>query len=192
LGAGHKPRIVVLNKSDLVDATNGGGVSGGIIGRDDQYVLKVSGLTGIGIDALRQMIGQMLAERWSEVDVLLPYSAGGLMARARERGSVAFEYRDEDVRMEGKVPPTLAGELMRVGASWKRVQRAREDGDAGGAEVADELLTAGKIAEQLGVSAGKVSKTIKAEGLEPDQKKGNCGYYGADKVKQIAEALKAR
>jgi hypothetical protein len=55
---------------------------------------------------------------------------------------------------------------------------------------ADELLTTGKIAEQLGVSQGKVSKVVKEKGLEPDQKKGNCGYYGPAKVKQIEEALK--
>ena len=58
--------------------------------------------------------------------------------------------------------------------------------------MADELLTAGKIAEKLGVSAGKVSKTIKQEGLEPDQKKGNCGYFGPQKVRQIEEALKTK
>jgi len=52
-----------------------------------------------------------------------------------------------------------------------------------------ELLTTGKIAEKLGVSQGKVSKTVKALGLEPDTKKGACGYYGPDKVKLIAEAL---
>ena len=52
-----------------------------------------------------------------------------------------------------------------------------------------ELLTTGKIAEKLGVSQGKVSKVVKEKGLEPDAKKGACGYYGPDKVKLIAEAL---
>lgn len=52
-----------------------------------------------------------------------------------------------------------------------------------------ELLTTGKIAEKLGVSQGKVSKAVKTLGLEPDAKKGVCGYYGSEKVKLIAEAL---
>ena len=56
--------------------------------------------------------------------------------------------------------------------------------------MADEMLSAGKIAEKLGVSAGKVSKAIKTAGLEPDQKKGACGYYGAAKVALIEQALK--
>jgi hypothetical protein len=54
-----------------------------------------------------------------------------------------------------------------------------------------ELLTTGKIAERLGVSQGKVSKVVKEKGLEPDAKKGACGYYGPDKVKLIADALKS-
>lgn len=56
--------------------------------------------------------------------------------------------------------------------------------------MAEEMLSAGKIAEKLGVSAGKVSKAIKAAGLEPDQKKGACGYYGTEKVRLIEQALK--
>jgi hypothetical protein len=56
--------------------------------------------------------------------------------------------------------------------------------------VTDDLLTAGKIAEKLGVSPAKVSKAIKDSGIEPDQKKGNCSYFGAEKVKKIEAALK--
>lgn len=58
--------------------------------------------------------------------------------------------------------------------------------------MSDELLTTAKIAEKLGVSASKVSKVIKEKGLEPDQKRGNCGYYGLAKVKQIEEALRSK
>ena len=54
-----------------------------------------------------------------------------------------------------------------------------------------ELLTTGKIAEKLGVSQGKVSKVVKEKGLEPDARKGACGYYGPEKVKLIAEALQS-
>jgi hypothetical protein len=41
----------------------------------------------------------------------------------------------------------------------------------------------------LGVSPGKVSKIIKERGIEPDQKKGACGYFGAEKIKEIEAAL---
>jgi hypothetical protein len=58
--------------------------------------------------------------------------------------------------------------------------------------VGDELLTAGKIAEKLGMPAAKVSKAIKESGIEPDQKKGNCGYFGSQKVAKLEELLKAK
>lgn len=54
----------------------------------------------------------------------------------------------------------------------------------------DELLTSAKIAEKLGVSASKVAKIIKQQGIEPTQLKGRCGYYGQEAVKKIETALK--
>jgi hypothetical protein len=58
--------------------------------------------------------------------------------------------------------------------------------------MADELLTAGKIAEKLGVSPAKVSKAIKDNGVEPDQRKGNCAYFGPDKVAKLEDLLKSK
>lgn len=56
--------------------------------------------------------------------------------------------------------------------------------------MADDLLTGKKIAEKYGLSAGKVTKYIKEVNLEPDQKKGNCKYFGPEKQAQIEKALK--
>jgi len=129
LGAGHKPRVVVLNKSDLVDGgavVPGRGGFSGMVGRDDRYALKVSALTGEGIDGLRTMMATVLADLWSDVDLSVPYSAGELLARVRERGSVEFEYRDEDVRIRGRVPPSMAGDLHGAALAWERSQRARK------------------------------------------------------------------
>jgi Mn-dependent DtxR family transcriptional regulator len=52
-----------------------------------------------------------------------------------------------------------------------------------------ELLTAGKIAKELGVSGPKVKKAIEELGLEPEAKKGACSYYSAAQVKKIKKAL---
>lgn len=54
----------------------------------------------------------------------------------------------------------------------------------------DELLTAKKIADKLGVPAGKVSKYLKDNDVAPDQTKGACKYYGPKAVKSIEKALK--
>ena len=43
--------------------------------------------------------------------MLVPYAAGELIARIRERGTVEIEYRATDVRVHGRVAPPLAGEL---------------------------------------------------------------------------------
>jgi GTP-binding protein HflX len=138
LGAGHKPRVVVLNKADLVpqedavDDNGGAGVSvlrvvpGGILGRDDRYVVRVSALSGEGLGPLRQAMATVIAELWVELDLALPYSAGELLARVRERGTVEFEYRDEDVHVQGRVPPSLAGDMRRVAASWASAQKAKQ------------------------------------------------------------------
>ncbi|MBN1319492.1 MAG: GTPase HflX [Thermoleophilia bacterium] len=132
LGAGHKPRVVVLNKADLADGAVGlttRTVPGGVLGRDDQHVVRVSALTGAGIDELRTTMAAVLGELWLEVDLAVPYSAGELLARVRERGTVEFEYRDEDVRVQGRVPPATAADLQRAAADWERALRTRRPRD---------------------------------------------------------------
>ncbi|MBN1319203.1 MAG: 50S ribosome-binding GTPase, partial [Thermoleophilia bacterium] len=140
LGAGHKPRVVVLNKADLVHgsdtalAANGvvnPGRTGaeGVLGRNDRYAVKVSALSGQGITELRDAMAAVLSELWLEIDLSLPYSAGELLARVRERGLVEFEYRDEDVHVQGRVPPSLAGDLHSAARTWARLRRAQEQAD---------------------------------------------------------------
>ena len=53
-----------------------------------------------------------------------------------------------------------------------------------------DLLTAGKIAVQLGVSGGAVSKAIKTLGIKPDLVKGGCNYYGVEAIKKVKAAIK--
>lgn len=53
-----------------------------------------------------------------------------------------------------------------------------------------DLLTAGKIAMQLGVSGGSVSKAIKTLGIKADLVKGGCSYYGAEAIKKIKTSIK--
>jgi GTP-binding protein HflX len=116
LGAGDKPRLAAYNKADLIDSSAGNGdtpapaISGAVF---------VSALTGYGLDTLRAEISAMLASLWVEVDVAVPYSAGELLARVRERGTVELEYRERDVRVRGRVAPALAGELEAAAGAWR-------------------------------------------------------------------------
>ena len=52
------------------------------------------------------------------MDVAVPYAAGELLARVRERGAVELEYRERDVHVRGRVAPALAGELRAAAARW--------------------------------------------------------------------------
>lgn len=108
LGAGDKPRLLVYNKADLVDpaAADGARLAPLIAGS-----VLVSALTGYGMDVLRTRLASLLADLWEDVDVSLPYSEGELLSRVRERGTVDIGYRARDVRVRGRVTPSLASEL---------------------------------------------------------------------------------
>ena len=114
LGAGDKPRLVAFNKVDLLEAAarNGDTPAPAIAGS-----VFVSALTGYGMDTLRAETAALLASLWEDVDVAVPYAAGELLARVRERGTVELEYRERDVRVHGRIAPSLAGELRAVAAS---------------------------------------------------------------------------
>ena len=108
LGAGDKPRLVVWNKADLLApaVAGGGGDSPAVAG-----TVLVSALTGFGLDTLRVELSALLASLWEEIDVRLPYTAGELLARVRERGTIELDYQGTDVHVRGRVAPALAAEL---------------------------------------------------------------------------------
>ncbi len=54
----------------------------------------------------------------------------------------------------------------------------------------EDLLTAAKIAEKLGIPAAKVTRFIKDNAVEPDKTKGACKYYGTSKQAQIEKGIK--
>jgi 50S ribosomal subunit-associated GTPase HflX len=78
----------------------------------------VSALTGYGMETLRAEIAALLASMWVDVDVCLPYTAGELLARVRERGTIELDYGEREVRVTGRVAPALAGELTAAAAHW--------------------------------------------------------------------------
>jgi GTP-binding protein HflX len=131
LGAAEKPRLLVYNKADLVDpaAADGAAPSPTIAGS-----VLVSALSGYGMDTLRARLAALLAELWEDVDVALPYSEGELLSRVRERGTVEIGYRARDVRVRGRVAPSLASELR--AAAWGH--NGRHAGNA--SDLADEAV----------------------------------------------------
>jgi GTPase len=105
----------VFNKADLLDgaARNGATPAPVIAG-----AVFISARTGYGLESLRAELSALLASLWVELDVAVPYAAGELLARVRERGTVDLEYRERDVRVTGRMAPSLAGELRAVADGW--------------------------------------------------------------------------
>ncbi len=120
LGAGDKPRVVALNKADLYDATHAAPETPApVLGE----VVPVSALTGYGLDTLRLSLSSAIASVWEHIDVTLPYAEGELLSRVRERGTIDVDYREGDVRISGRVVPSLAGELRAAAARWEAARQ---------------------------------------------------------------------
>ena len=129
LGAGDKPRLVAFNKVDLLErsARNGDAPAPAISGS-----VFVSAITGYGMETLRAEIAALLASLWVDVDVAIPYAAGELLARVRERGTVELDYGPLDVRVRGRIAPSLAGELRAVDARWAETKLEADVADGSG------------------------------------------------------------
>ncbi|HEX7471703.1 MAG TPA: GTPase HflX [Candidatus Limnocylindrales bacterium] len=120
LGAGDKPRLTAYNKADLVKpAAQDGAALAPVVGGS----VSISAVTGYGLDTLRLGLSALLASLWVEVDVAVPYAAGELLARVRERGTVEVEYGEREVRVRGRVAPQLAGELAAAAERWSESLR---------------------------------------------------------------------
>ncbi|CAN5777445.1 GTPase HflX [soil metagenome] len=118
LGAGEKPRLVALNKADLVAPVARSAEQPAPLLGDR---VPVSARTGFGLDSLRVALAGLLGDLWEDVDEVVPYSEGELVARVRERGSVEITYRESDVHVVGRVVPSLAGELRAAAERGRRV-----------------------------------------------------------------------
>src|SRR5579871_2276644 len=88
IGAGDRPRLLVLNKADLLDDL------GRVRARNGHRdALLVSGATGEGLDALRERVDEHFVSLRVPVELLVPYAEG---ARLAELHDLAGELERED------------------------------------------------------------------------------------------------
>jgi GTP-binding protein HflX len=100
IGAGEGPRLLVLNKADLLD----GDERGEALLRHPGAVL-VSALAGEGLDELRERIEEAFEDRLAEVELLIPYSEGGRLHELHEiAGDLDRTERGDGVLVRAKVP----------------------------------------------------------------------------------------
>jgi GTP-binding protein HflX len=132
LGLGDRPRVLVLNKVDLLDAQlrpSAPAVAHALReirvaeGSEVPRVL-VSGVLGAGLDDLLLAIEGTLAAQRRPIDVLIPYDRGDLLHRLHEFGAVdQEEHLAEGVRIRGRAPVAVAG-LVRAFAYRRPLSRA--------------------------------------------------------------------
>jgi len=113
IGAGERPRLLVLNKADAIDADR----------REELRFhhpdgILVSALTGEGLDDLGERIERAFRETLRSVDLLLPFDQGGRLAELHEMaGDLDREDTAEGVRVRGRVPATVAERFARFDVS---------------------------------------------------------------------------
>ncbi len=109
IGAGESPRLLVLNKIDLLDEES----------RDELRLrhpdaVLVSGVSGEGLDELRTLMERELAHTLRTVELLVPYADGGSLAELHEAaGEVDRKDTPEGVRVRALVPARLADRFAR-------------------------------------------------------------------------------
>ena len=74
--------------------------------------VAVSALSGEGIDKLLPLVHKKLFESFLPIEVLLPFSQGGLTAMFHEQGQVEeVEHTREGVRIVGRIPGRLVAQF---------------------------------------------------------------------------------
>jgi GTP-binding protein HflX len=106
IGAGSKPRLMVLNKIDLLDEEQRAEVR---IRMPD--ALAVSAVTGEGLEELKAEIDRTFEETMSPVELFIPYSLGARLHDLHEvAGRIDREDEEQGVRVKTRLP---AGQMHR-------------------------------------------------------------------------------
>ena len=92
IDAAGMPRILVLNKTDLLD----GPLPKLPLVDNYRSVVAVSAKDGTGMDELLLTMREVLAERETTLEVLLPYQAGSEYSKLYERGYIRHQSTDEN------------------------------------------------------------------------------------------------
>ncbi len=104
IGAGDRPRLLVLNKADLLDEEGRREV-----GFRHPDAVLVSAATGEGLDELRDRIEDEFRRTLRPVDLLLPYAEGGRLAELHDvAGDLEREDTAEGVRVRARIPASVA------------------------------------------------------------------------------------
>jgi GTPase len=104
IGADASPRLLVMNKIDLLDDED----RRELALRHPEAVL-VSAETGEGLEELGSRIAASIAQRLTEVELLVPFDAGERLSELHEiAGDLEREDREDGVLVRARLPAALA------------------------------------------------------------------------------------
>jgi GTP-binding protein HflX len=113
IGAGESPRVLVLNKADVLD-----GDRREELGFRHPEAVLVAAVTGEGLDALSDRIEAEFRRTLRSVDLLLPYAEGGRLAELHAlAGDLVREETPDGVRVRARLPVTVAERYERFAFS---------------------------------------------------------------------------
>jgi GTPase len=107
IGAGHVPRLLVLNKCDLLDEEE----QGALRWRHPQAVMT-SAVTGEGLDDLRARLLATARARWDRVELVVPYARGDVVSAVYAHGrEVTQDAGPEATVIRALMPPAQAARV---------------------------------------------------------------------------------
>jgi GTPase len=109
IGAGERPRLLALNKIDLLDAERRREMSFRF-----PHAIQVSGETGEGLDRLGDAVEARFLATLQPMELLVPYEEGGSLSELHElAGELEREDTAEGVRVRARVPAVAAQRFER-------------------------------------------------------------------------------
>jgi GTP-binding protein HflX len=116
LGVGDRPRLLVFNKTDLLDEETLVALQERI-GRLVKNAVFVSAMQEGGLEPLRRALGRALRARRPLIEIRLAATDGKLLAEIHRTGEVIDQRTDgEELVIRARVDDVLAGRLKRAGA----------------------------------------------------------------------------
>ena len=108
-GAGETPRLLALNKVDLLDDDRRRELSFRFPG-----AVQVSGMTGEGLESLREAVEARFLATLRPMELLLPYEEGGTLSELHDlAGELERTDTPEGVRVSARVPAAVASRFER-------------------------------------------------------------------------------
>ena len=115
VGAGERPRLLALNKVDLLDEDRRRELGFRFPG-----AVQVSGETGEGLKALGEAIEARFLRTLEPMELLVPYTDGGILSELHElAGELEREDTAEGVRVRARVPASAAARFERFSSNGR-------------------------------------------------------------------------